>query len=294
MDIRAVLLGVTFAIIWASAFTSARIIVEGAPPLWALTLRYAFSGAVAVGLAWALGQRIRLTAAQWRGVVIFGICQNALYLGLNFVAIRWGVEAGLATIIASTMPLMVAAISWGFFRERLPKLGIMGLLAGFLGVALIMGQRLEAGAYAPGVVLCVLGAAALTIATLTVRTTNSGDNLLMIVGLQILIGGVALLPFAALFEPFEATLSPALIAAFLYTCFVPGILATFIWFVLVRRIGATRAATFHFLNPVFGVVIAWIILGEALRVMDFVGVVIIAGGILAVQMARATPHKNVS
>ena len=47
-----------------------------------------------------------LTRAQWRAVVILGLCQNALYLGLNWVAMQW-IEAGLASIIAATMPLIV-------------------------------------------------------------------------------------------------------------------------------------------------------------------------------------------
>ncbi|MEM1272398.1 MAG: DMT family transporter [Pseudomonadota bacterium] len=292
MDFRALLLGLSFALIWSSAFSSARIIVEAAPPVWALVLRYALSGAVGVGLARLLGQSWRLTPTQWRAVVIFGICQNAIYLGFNFIAMQW-VEASFAAIIASTMPLMVAAANWSLFKERLPPMGLWGLGAGFAGVALIMGQRLGGGADGLGVALCVLGAVALAIATLTVRSTSGHGNLLMVVGLQMLIGGAVLLPFAVLFEPFAAEFSGLLFAAFFYTAFVPGLLATLIWFVLVRRIGPTRAATFHFLNPVFGVLIAWALLGEALRLSDLIGVVIIAGGILAVQRARAAPHEDV-
>ncbi|MEM9318039.1 MAG: DMT family transporter [Pseudomonadota bacterium] len=293
MDVRAIFLGLLFALIWSSAFTSARIIVEAAPPLWALCARYALSGAVGIAIARALGQSWQLSQAQWRAVIIFGICQNAIYLGFNFIAMQW-VEASLAAIIASTMPLMVAAANWGIFRERLPIMGVLGLIAGFGGVALIMGQRLGGGADQLGVALCILGALALTIATLTMRSTGAaGGNLLMVVGLQLLVGGTALLPFAAIFEPVAADLSPIAWAAFLYTAFIPGLLATFIWFVLVRRLGATRAATFHFLNPVFGVLIAWALLGEALRPADLVGVAIIAAGILAVQLARAAPHADV-
>jgi drug/metabolite transporter (DMT)-like permease len=100
MDIRAIMLGLAFAFIWSSAFTSARIIVEAAPPLWALALRYALSGGVGVLIAVFLGQSWRLSRTQWRAVVIFGICQNAIYLGFNFIAMQW-VEASLAAIIAS-------------------------------------------------------------------------------------------------------------------------------------------------------------------------------------------------
>jgi len=54
-----------------------------------------------------------------------------------------------------------------------------------------------------------------------------------------------------------------LIVAFIYTTLVPGLLATLIWFLLVGRIGAVRASTFHFLNPFFGVLVAAVLLGEA-------------------------------
>ena len=161
MTIRAILLGLSFAFIWSSAFTSARIIVEAAPPLWALSLRYALSGGVGVALALMLGQHWRLSPVQWRAVAVFGICQNALYLGLNFIAMQW-IEASLAAIIASTMPLMVAAANWSIFRERLPMLGVLGLIVGFAGVALIMGQRLGGGADTLGIALCVIAAIALT------------------------------------------------------------------------------------------------------------------------------------
>ena len=50
----------------------------------------------------------------------------------------------------------------------------------------------------------------------------------------------------------------------------------------------SKAATFHFLNPFFGVAIAAIFLGESLRFSDIVGVVVIMAGILSVQLARQT------
>jgi drug/metabolite transporter (DMT)-like permease len=54
----------------------------------------------------------------------------------------------------------------------------------------------------------------------------------------------------------------------------------------VNRIGAVRSATFHFLNPFFGVAIASLLLGEKLGLTDVLGVVVIAAGILAVQLSK--------
>ena len=288
MDIRAILMGLAFAFMWSSAFTSARIIVADAPPVTALALRFMISGALGIAIARALGQSWRLTPAQWRATVIFGICQNALYLGLNFVAMQT-VEASLAAIIASTLPLLVAVAAWAVFGERLRPLAVAGLVAGFAGVALIMGSRLTGGVDLFGVVLCVLGVLALTLATLSVRGATSGGNVLMIVGLQMLIGSAVLAPVALATETLHVNWNWKLVAAFVYTTLIPGLAATVVWFWLVNRIGATRAATFHFLNPFFGVAVAAALLGETLGPADLAGVAIIAAGILAVQLSRQKP-----
>ena len=110
----------------------------------------------------------------------------------------------------------------------------------------------------------------------------------MIVGIQMLIGSAALTVAAVALESWSVTWSLRLALAFSYTTLVPGLLATWVWFLLVERIGAVRAAAFHFLNPFFGVAIASALLGEALGLWDLVGVVIVAAGILAVQVSRVT------
>ncbi|MBE3638300.1 DMT family transporter [Mangrovicoccus algicola] len=284
-DLLAVAMGVAFSFMWSSAFSSARIIVAEAPPMLSLALRFAISGALAVAIAAALGQTIRLTRQQWAMTAVFGICQNALYLGLYFIAMQT-VPASVATITASTMPLLVALLGWAFLGQRPPLLGWIGLGAGLAGVALILGHRISGGADAFGLVLCGLGVTALAVATLAMRGASSGGNLLMIVGLQMWVGAAALALAGGLTETWEVTWTPRLVGALAYTTVVPGLIATFVWFWLVQRIGAVRAATYHFLNPVFGVAVAAVLLGEELSLWDLAGVLVVAAGILCVQLAR--------
>jgi probable blue pigment (indigoidine) exporter len=284
MDLRAIVAGLAFAFMWSSAFTSARIIVTNAPPLTVSSVRFLIAGTIAVLIARWMGQTWKLTPQQWRLTIIFGICQNALYLGLNFIAMQT-VQASLAAIIASSLPLWVALAGWMTGGERVRPLGVAGLIAGIAGVALIMGTRLNAGVDPFGVMLCGIGVLALTFATLAVRGASSGGNVMMVVGLQMLVGGVAL-AIPATFETGVVNWSPTVVAALLYTIFVPGLMATVVWFWLVRRIGTVRASTFHFLNPFLGVAIAALLLGEALGPLDLIGVAIITLGILAVQLAK--------
>ncbi len=293
MDIRAILGGLAFAFMWSSAFTSARIIVQAAPPLTISAIRFLIAGTIAVLIARALGQSLRLTPQQWRLTIVFGVCQNALYLGLNFTAMQW-VEASLAAIIASSLPLWVALSGWLISGEKIRPLGVAGLVAGIAGVALIMGTRLSAGVDVLGVLLCTIGVLALTFATLAVRGASSGGNLMTVVGFQMLIGSAALWVPALWLETWSVAWTPIVAAAMLYTIFVPGLLATILWFWLVRRIGATRAATFHFLNPFFGVAIASLLLGEKLGPLDLIGVVVITLGIMAVQLSKVAAPRPVA
>jgi probable blue pigment (indigoidine) exporter len=284
MNWRALLLGILFAAAWSSAFTSARIVVADAPPFLALTVRFLISGLIALGIGLALGQRIRLEARAWRGVILFGICQNALYLGLNFEAMRT-VEASLASVIASMLPLIVAALG-RLTGERLAPRALAGLVAGFAGVLIIMATRIGEGADPFGMALCLIGVFSLSVATLLVRGVSVGGNLWIVVGLQMMVGSAALLPVTLLLETWTVHWTTSMLAAFTYTTLVPGVGATMIWFVLVGMIGATRAATFHFLNPFLGVATAALILGEKVGFRDFMGVAVIMGGILAVHTAR--------
>ena len=288
MDIKSMVMGFTFALMWSSAFTSARIIVLQAPALTISSLRFLISGLIAIGIAYLLGQRIRLDRRNWRAVFIFGICQNALYLGLFFLAMQ-RIEASLASIIASVMPLMVGLASAVFLKERLSRLGIIGLVIGFAGVAIIMIARLNGGLDMLGILYCLVGVTSLAAATLSVRAAASKGNVLMVVGLQMLVGSAALLVPALILEEQVINWNFSLAAALSYTIIVPGLMATVIWFLLVERIGATRASTYHFLNPFLGVGIAAVILGETLTLQDIIGVVVVMAGIFAVQFSRVKP-----
>ena len=286
MDFRSILMGVSFSFIWSSAFTSAKILVTAASPLMVLSLRFFISGLLGIALARMLGQKIQLNRSEWTVVVIIGISQNAIYLAFNFIAMQW-IEASLAAIIASLLPLVVAAVCWIFMGEKIGLKGVLGLTVGFGGVLVIMLDKLSGSSASLGMTLCLIGVAALAGATLYVgRMMSLNNNVVMIVGLQMLVGSITLFPFSLIFETWNIEWSTSFVLAFLYTTLVPGLLGTLIWFFLVRRIGPVKAATFHFLNPFFGVLVAAFILSEPLSISDGIGVTIIMAGILLVQLSR--------
>ena len=288
MKIRDVVLGLAFAIIWSSAFSSARIAMFDAPPFLLLSLRFLFSGTIAIAIAIILGQSINFSKSEWYAIGIFGLCQNTIYLGLNFVAMQW-IDASLAAIIASLLPFMVTIFSWFFLKERLSGLGLVGLLIGLFGVIFVMNSGITGKLNNIGIVFCIMGVLALSVATIVVRNTPK-ENLLMMIGLQMIVGSITLFPLSIFFEVWEVTWTNRLVVAFVYTTIFPGLLATIIWFKLLHFLGPIKAAAFHFLNPFFGVLIAHIILSEKLMPQQIFGVLLIMIAILILQ--RSNVYKS--
>ncbi|MEM9783331.1 MAG: DMT family transporter [Pseudomonadota bacterium] len=282
-------MGVGFAVIWSSAFSVGKILVTEVPPFTVSALRFALSAVLAGALACALGQRLPRGREAWRAILILGTCQNTLYLGFFFNAMTL-IPAGLASILASAMPLVVAALAPLMIGERIGGVRATGLILGFGGVLWIMGTRLAGGIDPLGVGIAITGTLGLALATLTIKKGDFGTGLLMVVACQMAVGtlGCALLALALedvtawALTPDNASL---LVTAFLFQVLVPGIGATLLWFTLVKRVSAAGASSFHFLNPAFGVAFAWVLLGETVGWTDGLGVVLVAAGILLVNRA---------
>jgi drug/metabolite transporter (DMT)-like permease len=292
MTARLLLTGCVFSLLWSSAFTVATIAIRDAPPLLVLTVRFLVAGLIGIAIAYALGQRIALNRQEWTAVIVLGICQNTLYLGACFVAVQW-VQASVVVIIASMLPLLVALARWLFFSDRISFVGMLGLAIGVSGVLIMLSDKFASGANPMGVLASLVGVVALATATLLVGSTLMGNkNMLMIIGLQMLVGAITLLPLSAVFETWTINWTWSLAGTFAYLVLIAGLLATAIWFWMVSVIGPTRAATYHFLNPFFGVAIAAFVLGDPLPVSMVIGVVTIMVGILAVQLSGRSQNSE--
>ena len=229
-----------------------------------------------------LGQNFRFDHKDLIWIAIFGLIQNGLYLGLIFLALT-KIDSNISVIIASILPLTVAFFSWIIFKSKMSLLGLSGLVVGLFGVLLIMLQRVEKEYEILGITLCLLGLLATTFSTLIITKINiNKNNILIIVGLQMLAGSIFLLPLSYFFEVWDVSFSITFLFTFLYIAAFPGIIGPVIWFYLQKEIGAVKYASFHFLVPFFGIGISYFLLGETLTFSDVIGVVVIILGLYLV------------
>ena len=286
MNLKSLLMGLIFIILWSSAFTSAKVLVSYSPPLLILGIRFLFTGAIGIIINNIFFDKIRLNNNDWKFILSFGICQNTLYLGLNFLAMD-RIDAYLAVIVASLLPLFVAIISFLLRKNKIHFLSFIGIVIGFLGCSIILVPKITVNFNLYGLSLCLIAVIALAIATLIIKNGFSKkEQLLPFVSIQMIVGGAPLLLLSLIFEKWTINFSSPFIIAFIYTCFFPGLIATMIWVNLVKRLGVLMASSFHFLTPPTGVVIAYIFLNEEINFNDIFGIIFITIALITIQQAN--------
>jgi drug/metabolite transporter (DMT)-like permease len=292
--LRLALMVIAFVVLWSSAFAAAKIAVADSPPLLFLAARFLAAGAVMLALAPLCGVRWTLS---WRDVALFaalGIANQALFLGIGYVALTHGVSAGLASLIISANPILTAVLAVALLGERMTWAKIAGLVLGLAGVAFIVQSRLELGTDAwGGIVLCVLALVSLVGGTMLFKLFAPRHGLWIGNGVQSLAAGIVVLPFALAFESF-ANIVPttSLILALAYNVLFVSVFAYLLWFRILQVSGATAASSYHFLIPPLGMLFGWLLLGEHLEPADLFGIVPVALGIYLVTRPAAAPVQR--
>ncbi len=277
---------------WATSWIIGRGVAGEIPPMALTFFRWLF--AIAMLAPFALS-RVRRDwpqiRAHWRILAILGAVgvgtHNAFaYLGLNYTSATNGV------ILNSFIPAMIVAFSWLFLRERLSRRQLCGVLVSFAGVLAIL-SRGSPGAllhvrFNVGDLWVVLSMALWSTYSILLRYRPPGIDTLAFLFVIAVLGDACVLPLYVaetwLGHPMPWTPLHALDVAVL--ALLSSVLAYIFWNRGVAEVGANVAGLFMHLMPVFGVVLAWMFLGEALAWYHVAGIGLIAAGI-AITSRRA-------
>lgn len=274
---------VAFCLLWASAFSVAKLAVADCPPLLVLSARFLIAAAVMLGAAAIFRVPFKLSP---RDVLIFaalGIANQAAYLGLSYIGIR-SISSGLAALVISANPVLTAVLAAVFLNERMTWRKLAGLLLGIGGVAFVVEHRLAGGAeHAVGIAFTIAALISLTAGTILFKKLAPTGGLWVGNGVQSLSAGLATLPFALTFES-VGNIVPSwrLIASLAYLALFVSIFAYILWFHLLKVSGATAASSYHFMMPPLGMLFGWLLLGEHVAPSDMIGIVPVAIGIYLV------------
>ncbi|EER60046.1 protein of unknown function DUF6 transmembrane [Acidovorax delafieldii 2AN] len=179
-------------------------------------------------------------------------------------------------------------LTWALDHRRPPALA---LVAGALGVAGMAALLLSPGARWDmlGVAATLLGTLCMAAGTFWSRRWRSDLPVLAFTGWQLLAGGIMLAPVAWLVDPPLQTLTAAHVAGYLYLSSVGALLSYALWFRGVARLPAVAVSSLLLLSPVTAVLLGWGLLGQTLRGLSLVGMLVVLASILAVQWAMSRP-----
>src|SRR5579862_6903766 len=107
-----------FCLLWASAFSLAKLAIADCPPLLLLMTRFLLAGVLMLGAAAACGMKLKLSRRDWLIFAVLGIANQAAYLGLSYVGIRT-VSSGLVALVISSNPVLTAIMAAAFLGERM-------------------------------------------------------------------------------------------------------------------------------------------------------------------------------
>ena len=278
-----------YILLWSSGFAPSRVVLHAVPALWVLGVRLVVAGTILLVVARARGLELPRTRGQWGAAVAVGVLVNVVYLGLLYLALH-DLSSGMAAIIASTNPLVLALVAPALLGETPRRATVLGILIGFGGVAFTMWHRVGNALERPQSIaiafVSVLGLVASTV--VYKRAAYPARMVVAATGVQLLVGGALLLPAAMLVNgapPIPHDVAPWLALA--YLTFVMSVGASLLWFWLLAHGDATRLSAFYFLVPVFGLAIGHLLLGEVVTGRDAIGAIVIAVGISLAQRAGA-------
>ncbi len=282
---------------WSFNWIVGRALASDIPPMAMTFLRWFF--ALLILAPFALPQ-VRhdwpIVRRNWRVLAFLGVIgvgsHNALaYAGLNYTTATNGV------ILNSFIPVMIVTLSWVFLRERLSAVQALGVAISLAGVLAILSQGSVAALAAfrlnGGDLLVILSMAIWAVYTICLRWRPAGLSMLTFLFVLACVGDLAVLPLAAAEFAWgrRMEVTPANIAALVSVALFSSVLAYIFWNQGVEAVGANVAGLFVHLMPVFGVVLAWVFLGEKLALYHLAGIALILAGITITSRAgrRSVP-----
>jgi drug/metabolite transporter (DMT)-like permease len=266
---------VVLGAIWGASFLFMRVSASDFGAFALVEIRLALGALILLPFTWQA--RASLARAGWWRLAGIGAINSAL----PFALFAWGAQrapAGIGAITNSMAVPFTALLAFLLFRERISVLRSIGLCAGFAGVAVLASGKVGGASVWPAVLAGTLAALLYGLSANLIRRSLLGIPASAVAGATLLCASALMLPLAIATWPGAPIGAGSWISALLLGVMCTGA-AFVLYYRLIHRIGAPRASTVTYLIPLFGVIWAWLLLGEALSASMAVAAALILSGV---------------
>ena len=274
---------VAFILLWSSGWVAAEFGVMVASPLTFLVIRFAVAILFFLAIAMLSGARWPSSRTELGHILVSGVLLHGAYLGPVWWAIGQGVPAGISGIIAGLQPLLTALAAPYVLSERLSRLQKIGLVLGFVGVALaVLPKLMHVGAggipWFP-VLINVFGMVSVTSGTIYQKRYLQKVDIRVAATLQYVAALVVILPFVFLLETIHVEFGWQFLAVLAWSVLGTSVAAILLLLYLLSKGQVSRVASLVYLVPPLAALQAFVFLHEALTVPTIIGTAIVVAGV---------------
>ena len=269
-----------FIILWSPGFVIAKVGLQYATPFTFIAIRLILAAMVMVVFVWLVKSP---WPHQWKSILhlaISGIFLHAVYLGASWSAVYQQVPVGLVAIVAGLQPLLTGILAGPMLGEKVAAKQWIGLLLGFLGVALIVEPKLENAIISvQGLLLVILALFSITLGTLYQKKFCQGIDMRAGQVIQLVAALLVIAPMTYL--PGEGNVSWAwpFVFTLLWLSVLMSVGAISILGWLIRRGAVSSVAVIFYIIPPLTTLYAHILFGENLGWLGILGMAVIMLGL---------------
>ena len=274
-------------IFWSFSFVWVKVVYEAYGPLTTVLFRLILSAGMLLAFTLLSRKLQRIKPGDLKYFVMLAFFEPFLYFMGESYGLKY-VSSTVAAVIVATIPLFSPILAWYFYKEKLSRTNLFGLVITFLGVSLVvLDNSFNFTASPLGVALefvAVLGAIGYSS---VLKGISHRYNTFTIITYQNLIGAVFFLPFWIGLEmndflqiPFNMKSFAAIVKLAIFASTFAFILFTY----SIRTLGINKSNIFINVIPVCVAIIAFIILGDRLNFHQMVGIAIVISGLFLAQI----------
>jgi drug/metabolite transporter (DMT)-like permease len=283
----------TFVVLWASAFATGSVATQDATPFAALAFRFSIVATGFLLVAWILSEFSKVDRRDLKHSVITGLLFHGLYLGGCWYSFSVGIPAGVSALIVCTQPILTAIFAGLLLGEHVSFKNWVGLSLGFVGAALVLGVDFGEEFAVAGLVANVIALGSITTATIWQRkfsqTLPLATNNAIQAGSAAVFHGVVMW---FLEDPsIDLTLTFGLAMGWQIIAVSFGAFTILMY--LINHNSASQTSALFFLVPPVAAVMGWVLLDEALSMIDIIGFTVASAGVyLATRKPKEKPIEH--
>lgn len=265
-------------VIWGSTYIVTSQFLPPDRPFTAALIRV-----LPAGLLLVLWMRTLPALRYWWRLLLLAALNIGFFQALLFVA-AYRLPGGMAAVVGAIQPLLVMFLAWAVDKRRPLALAVWASIVGIFGMALLLLSPHSVW-NGVGIMAALLGAGCMAAGAWLTRRWSLPLPVMALTGWQLLLGGVILLPAAWLADAPLPALSHSQLLSYAYLSIAGALLAYCLWFRGIARLSPVAVTSLGLLSPLTAVVLGWVFLGQQMSGLAMVGLVMVLGSVVTVQIS---------